>query len=196
MLPIDVPVSSGHFLSGITHSETWYYRTKLVETTHPAKVNSTSAINGQLIGTIEGTEYSSAEKAKASIPGYYRVDTSQTEMAIDLGHGIKGMAEGAAGHGYISWNEGRWLIRIDSPNDPTYQVSTYKDSKALAKKVVTYLNQYALPAPQKIGVITISTWKNTNLTTIKWQFHEMTYQVTSHNPFTALKIAVAMRLNS
>jgi hypothetical protein len=34
--------------------------------------------------------------------------------AVDLGHGIKGFSEGAAGHSYLNWREGNWILQIHS----------------------------------------------------------------------------------
>lgn len=39
------------------------------------------------------------------------------DMAVDLGHGIKGMSEGAAGSQYLTWQEGRWTLQIRSVSE-------------------------------------------------------------------------------
>ena len=93
------------------------------------------------------------------------------------------------GHSYILWNEGRWSIKLDSPNDPTYQNKIYPDGLKLAQKIVAYLNDHTLPAPQKIGVITIHNWLQGPETTIEWQYHEMKYQVTSTDSIKAIEVA-------
>lgn len=196
MLPTNVPLSKGKNLTASTKSEQWYYQTKLYGTDKPATINSQSVEDGSLIATVEGTEYKDAASAKKSIPGYRKVDTSSADLSIDLGHGIAGTSEGAAGHAYVSWNEGRWSININSPTDPSYATEQYKDSKKLAEQMVAYLNKEALPAPQSIGVITVSNWKKSMKTTVQWQFHEMTYKVTSQDPMDALKVAVAMKFES
>jgi hypothetical protein len=195
MLPTSVPVSKGKYLTGTTYSETWYYKTNLYETAHPASINSSAASRGIWIAAVEGTEYKDEASAKKSINGYTKVDSTQNPN-IDLGHGIKGIENAGLGHAYIIWNEGRWCINMDSPNDPTYNNKKYPDSIKLAQDVVSFLNQNVLPAPQSLGVITINNWNKSYGTTITWQNHKMTYQVTSQDPFVALKVAVAMHFMS
>lgn len=194
MLPTSVPVAKGKYLTATTHSETWYYNTHLYETNQPANINTQAASSGTPIATIEGTEYKSSTEALNHISGYVKVNTSNGQT-VNLGNGITAVSEGATGHAYLMWNEGRWSIKMNSPSDPHYKNKTYPDSKKLAENIVAYLHDYALPAPQKIGVVTINNWNNSTLTTVQWQYHEMIYQVSSHNPFTALKTAVAMRFN-
>lgn len=137
---------------------------------------------------VEKQEYDSREDAAASIDGYIKVE----ETNIDLGHGIKGMQEGAAGHEYISWNEGNWLIRVNFPNDPHYAIEGYKGGDELAKKVVEYLEDHYLPAPQDKGVITINGFKEHPETVVKWQKGKTVYTITSQEqePFNALETAV------
>ncbi|TMU85888.1 hypothetical protein FGG79_11890 [Bacillus sp. BHET2] len=137
---------------------------------------------------VEKQEYDSREDAAAAINGYMKVEQTN----IDLGHGIKGMQEGAAGHEYISWNEGNWLIRIDFPNDPQYRIEGYEGGDELAKKVVDYLEDHYLPAPQDKGVITINGFKEHPETVVKWQKDKTVYTITSKEkePFDALETAV------
>ena len=56
-----------------------------------------------------------------------------------------------------------------------------------------YLNTYMLPAPEKIGVISVNNWSSSNRTTIEWQYNQMVYKVWSQYPITALKASVAMK---
>lgn len=194
MLPTSVPIAKDKYLTATTHSETWYYNTHLYETNKPTNINTQAASSGTPIATVESTEYKSSTEALNHISGYIKVNTSNGQT-VNLGNGITAVSEGAAGHAYLMWNEGRWSIKMNSPTDPRYKNKTYPDSKKLAENIVAYLHDHALPAPQKIGVVTINNWNNSTLTTVQWQYHEMIYQVSSHNPFTALKTAVAMRFN-
>lgn len=194
MLPINVPVDKGKYLTATTISQTWYYKINFYESSKPTDINSPAASKGNMIATVEGTEYKNAASAKAAVSGYSQVDPSKYPgMEIDLGHNIKALGEGGLGHGYLTWNEGRWCIRVDSPNDKTHINKNYPDSKKLAESVVEYLNNHMLPAPQKIGVISIDNWNNSHGTTIQWQYNQMVYRVWSQDPLTALKIAVAMK---
>ena len=187
MMPKNVPVDAGRYLTATTTSQTWYYQIKLYETDIPVNINSPDASKGTLIATVEGKEYKDSASAEKAINGYIQADISQN--SVDLGHSIKGTMDGAMGHSYILWNEGRWSIKLDSPNDPTYQNKIYPDGLKLAQKFVAYLNDHTLPAPQKNGVITIRNWQEGPETTIEWQYHEMTYQVTSPDPIKAIEVA-------
>ncbi|MED4225420.1 hypothetical protein [Neobacillus cucumis] len=187
MMPKNVPVDAGKYLTATTTSQAWYYQIKLYESDIPVNINSQDAAKGTLIATVEGTEYKDIASAEKAINGYTQADISQN--SIDLGQGIKGTMDGATGHSYILWNEGRWSINVDSPNDPTYQNKIYPNGLKLAQKIVAYLNDHTLPAPQKNGVITIRNWQQEPETTIEWQYHEMTYQITSPDPIKALEVA-------
>jgi hypothetical protein len=137
---------------------------------------------------IQKEEYDSPEKAAAQIEGYEKVNQTN----IDLGHGIKGLQEGAAGHEYLYWNEGRWLIKVNFPTDPQYKIDGYDGAEDMAKKVVDYLEKNYLPAPEDIGVITINGFKEHPETVVKWQKGKTVYTITSKEkePFDALETAV------
>lgn len=192
MLPTEVPISGETYLTATTTSQKWYYKTQLFQTNKPARVNSQAASDGTPVASVEGTEYSSSTKAHDSINGYVKADLSQGNT-IDLGHNIKAEQSGATGHDYLMWNEGRWSIKVDAPNDPNYKAKNYEDNKKVAEDIVAYLHDHALPAPQDIGIINVSLWNNSLETTVHWQDHEMTYQVSSNDPLTAVKTATAMK---
>jgi hypothetical protein len=137
---------------------------------------------------IQQQDYDSPEEAAAQIEGYEKVDQTN----IDLGHGIKGLQEGAAGHEYIYWNEGRWLIKVDFPTDPQYKIDGYEGAEDMGKKVVDYLEKNYLPAPDDKGVITINGFKEHPETVVKWQEGKTVYTITSteKEPFSALDTAV------
>ncbi len=193
MLPTSVPVKSGYYLTATTTSQAQDYKVNLYETAQPAQVNSQAALKGGLIATVEGTEYKDAMNAKENISGYEQADTSNYGELLNLGHNIKAVGDAGLGHQYLIWNEGRWCLRVDSPTDPAYENKEYPDREQLAKNVVAYLEDHMLPAPQEIGVITINIWNQSYGTTIRWQHNQTVYQVSSQDPMTALKVAVAMK---
>lgn len=194
MLPTNMPVYNGKYLTATTISKTEYYKINFFESSQPADINSSAALKGELTATVEGTKYNDAASAEDDIGGYSQVEPSKyPEMEIDLGHSIKALGDAGLGHGYLTWNEGRWCIRVDSPNNIEYINKNYPDSKKLAQSVVEYLDNHMLPAPQKIGVISIDNWNNSNGTIIQWQYNQIVYKVWSQDPLTALKIAVAMK---
>lgn len=194
VLPAGVPVEEGRYWTATTASQTASYRVNFYETAQPAKINSQAAAKGTPIATVEGTEYRDAAGAKDSISGYEQVDFSNYGTLVDLGHKIKAVGDAGLGHQYLIWNEGRWCLRIDSPIDPAFRNKKYPDGEQLAKAVVAYLEDHMLPAPQKIGVISISIWNQNDGTNVEWQEDRTVYRVASKDPMTALKTAVAMKL--
>jgi hypothetical protein len=192
MLPTDVPVEPGRYLASTTDSQANSYKVNYYQTDQPAALNSEAASKGTLIATVEGTEYQDAADAKENISGYEQADTSNYGELLDLGHTIKAVGDAGLGHQYLVWNEGRWCLRVDSPTDPTYKNKEYPDNKQLAKNVVAYLEDHMLPAPQKIGVISVNIWNQSYGTTVEWQYNQMVYRISSQDPMTALKVAVTM----
>lgn len=194
-LPTSLPVSDGHFLSATTTSQASDYKVNFYETDQAAEINSKAASGGTLIASLEGTEYQDAESAKENIAGYEAVDLSavDSDAIVDLGHQIKGTWDSGLGHQVLVWNEGRWCLRVDSPTDSAYQDKAHPDNMQLAKDVVAYLEDNMLPAPQDIGVITMDIWDQNQGTTIEWQDRQTVYQISSPDPMTALRVAVAMK---
>ncbi len=137
---------------------------------------------------VEEEKYETAEKAAGSIKDYSTVEQTNTE----LGHGLKALQEGAAGHEYVSWNEGNWLIRVDFPTDGQYAIDGYDGGLDMAKEVVAYLEDHALPAPRDRGVITINGFKEHPGTEVMWQDGKVVYTIDSDdkNPFNAIQRAV------
>ena len=194
MLPTGVPIEKGRYLTATTTSLATNYKVNLYETGQPAEMNSPAASKGTLIAAVEGTEYKDASGARNSISSYEKVDTSNYGELLDLGHSIKAVGDAGLGHEHLVWNEGRWCIRLDSPIDPAYQNKEYPDNGKLAKNIVAYLENHMLPAPQKIGVISVSNWNRSLGTTVQWQNDRTVYQISSEDPMTALEVAVAMKL--
>lgn len=124
-------------------------------------------------GLVKETQYSSKEEAVNAIENYYEIEQTN----VDLGHGIKGHAEGAAGHQYISWNEGKWLIEVNFPNDPEYAVDDYDNGEAMAKTIVSYLEDHFLPPPDERGKIQVNGFREHPETIIQWQEGNKVYVI-------------------
>lgn len=137
---------------------------------------------------INETDYSSEQEAVNAIENYEEVEQTNT----DLGHGIEALSEGAAGHNYISWNEGKWLIRVDAPTNPENATGNYEDGEELAQAVVNYLETNSLPAPDQRGVIEINDSEDHPGTVIRWQQGSTVYEIDENtdNPIDALQTAV------
>ncbi|MDO7906314.1 hypothetical protein Q5741_07770 [Paenibacillus sp. JX-17] len=116
--------------------------------------------------------------------------TLNKSQDLDLGHGIKGYTEGAAGHAYLNWQEGRWLLQIESLSQDQM------DQQGIAKKMVDYLETHRLPVPKDKGIIQVSYpqgAKNVQVL-ISWQEGSTVYQLnTSKVPLDALEMAVSTK---
>lgn len=142
----------------------------------------------QQTNVVHETHYSTEKEAINSIENYYEVEQTN----IDLGHGLKGFAEGAAGHHYISWNEGKWLIEINFPTDPVYAIDNYDSADVLAKEIVNYLEDHYLPPPDERGKIQINGFREHPETFIQWQEGNTVYEIKQNtpDPLETLQIAV------
>ncbi|MFX3649523.1 MAG: hypothetical protein ACE3K2_08880 [Paenibacillus sp.] len=112
------------------------------------------------------------------------------DMAVDLGHGIKGMSEGAAGSQYLTWQEGRWTLQIRSVSEDEM------NNPGIAKKMVEYLESHTLPVPKDKGNIKVeypSGGKSVHVT-ISWQDGNKIHQLkTDQVPLEALGMAVSVK---
>ncbi|MET3942555.1 hypothetical protein ABIC22_005367 [Paenibacillus sp. PvP094] len=118
------------------------------------------------------------------------LDNIPDEMSVDLGHGIKGMAEGAAGSQYLTWKEGRWTLQIRSVSEDKM------NNPGIAKKMVEYLESHTLPAPKDKGFVNVeypSGGKTVNVT-ILWQEGKQIHQLqTNQVPNNALGMVASVK---
>lgn len=198
MLPASISTAQSRYLAATTDAQTSNYKVNFYETNSAVAVNSKEASQGTPIASVEGTLYKDEASAKQVIlyDNYGVLDLSSynKEMIVDLGHNIKALRECGMGHNFITWNEGRWCLNVESSADPAYRYTKYPDSADLAKNVVTYLSTNMLPVPHEVGVISIQDWAKNHEATIEWQENKMVYRISSQDPMTALKIAVKMQL--
>ncbi|WHY71777.1 hypothetical protein [Fictibacillus enclensis] len=137
---------------------------------------------------VNKTTYKTNEEAAEAIKGYEKIEQTN----VDLGHDIKAFAEGAAGHQYLSWNEGRWLIQVNYPSDPQYAIDKNVDGLGFSKKIVAYLETHYLPAPKDKGIVKINGFKDSGVTTVQWQKGKVVYEIksTKNSPIETLEKAV------
>jgi len=113
-----------------------------------------------------------------------------TDMAVDLGHGIQGLSEGAAGSQYLTWQEGRWTLQIRSVSEDKM------NNPGIAKRMVEFLESHTLPVPKDKGYINVeypSGGKSVHVT-ISWQDGNNIYQLkTDQVPLEALGMAVSVK---
>ncbi|TMN21894.1 hypothetical protein [Lentibacillus cibarius] len=143
------------------------------------------------LAEMSATQYDNSDQSIAKIEKFR--DGKQTkpreEASVDLGHGINGYIEGAAGNLYLSWEEGNWLIVIHSLNQDQL------DQPAIARQMVDYLEKYTLPAPDEKGCIVVDYKQGGNDVTvdIRWQEGANVYQLkTEQVPLNALQMATSI----
>ena len=102
------------------------------------------------LAAFQSKEYQSADEAAAAV----NVTADDGGQAVDLGYGITGHMQGAAGSSYLSWQEGNWSLTVRAVNQEE------QDPVPVAKEVVAYLEEAMLPAPE-VGQITIDMGKMT-----------------------------------
>ncbi|MFZ4451351.1 hypothetical protein [Salibacterium aidingense] len=148
--------------------------------------------NNKLMAEMSAKQYENAEQSVAEIQSYR--DGKQTppyeEGKVDLGHGLTGYTEGAAGNVYLSWEEGNWLIVIHSLTQDQL------DQPALARQMVDDLEKYTLPAPDEKGCIFVDYEQGDDDVTvdIRWQEGANVYQLnTEEDPLNALHMAVSIQ---
>ena len=142
---------------------------------------------------VKETEYSSEEEAIEAIEDYQELEDTN----VDLGHGIEGFIEGAAGHQYVTWNEGKWYFEIDFPSDPQYAIEDYEDGEELARAIVDYLEDNMLPPPDERGLVKIRAFADEPETLIQWQEGTTVYEINGEtsDPIDTLQIAVDYQNN-
>jgi hypothetical protein len=144
------------------------------------------------IATFTGKLYSTTKEAKANIADFMdgKEVPENSETAIDLGHGITGYGEGAAGHAYFSWQEGNWTLSIASLTQDEM------DHPAIAKIMVDFLETHYLPAPKDMGIVDVNYPNGGNAVDVDIRFQEdnMVYQLqTNEVPVDALSTTVSVK---
>ncbi|MER2174888.1 MAG: hypothetical protein ABS911_09435 [Carnobacterium sp.] len=100
-------------------------------------------VQGEL-AEVTGTVYENPALASEEMDTFSNGKSVEPheEGSFDLGYGITGYGEGAAGSQYFSWEEGNWLFSIRSVSEDQM------DNPGIAKKIVEYLEEHYLPAPK------------------------------------------------
>lgn len=130
------------------------------------------------------TDYGTDTEAQSAVN--YIVDAGG--QAVDLGYGITGHQQGAAGSTYLNWQEGNWSLTVRGQN-----VSD-QDPVATAKEMVTYLETAFLPVPKTVGQITVDLASSGyQKAQVVWQVANMVYRVTHEEALGALEVAVSVK---
>ncbi|SDL96332.1 hypothetical protein [Sediminibacillus halophilus] len=159
------------------------------DTAYTVKYQTSS---GEEVATFSGTLYDSAEDASSAMNEFQsgKEVPSYDEGATDLGHGITGYGEGATGHQYFSWQEGNWLFSISSLTQDNM------DQPGIAKKMVDYLENHMLPAPDPTGAVLVDYPQGGKevQVDIRWQEQDKIYRLTTDRvPLDALEMATSVK---
>jgi hypothetical protein len=114
MIPSSFPIDAGHHLTASIESngaksyEVIFYQTKKALPINDKSLQPNG--NVPVIASFIARTYEDPSSATDIFPPIVEGGPE----AVDLGHGIKGFSEGAAGHSYLNWREGNWILQIHS----------------------------------------------------------------------------------
>lgn len=146
-------------------------------------VNDLAVNELQPIASFEKKSYGSDAEAAAAVNQI--IDNGGNP--IDLGYGIKGYQQGAAGSTFLSWQEGNWSMVVRASNIGG------EVGEPLAKEAVAYLETAMLPAPRNVGQIslTASVSDSYQNNSVVWQKGTIVYTIQHFDAVQALKMAVS-----
>jgi hypothetical protein len=106
-----------------------------------------------------------------------------------LGDELTGTIDAGAGQQYLSWYEGNWFLTVHATT------VNQEDPQSLAKEAVSFLAKNSLPAPENYGRVSFQTAivDRQRDQLIIWQKGNAVYQLQTHTPQTALKMAVSIK---
>jgi len=187
-LPKQLPLKTNKHLTATTSATGTSYEVVFYETDKPVPINNKAlkknTDNATRIAKLHVNQYASEAKAAEQI-GY--TDYAQAGGSkVDLGHRIIGYQDAGAGSVFTSWNEGRWALEARA------LTSEAEKGRELAKQAVAYLEEHALPAPQRYGAIHLDTEGNGNRAV--WQKGKLVYEVDKvRDPMDVLHIVQAFK---
>ncbi|MGX7195536.1 hypothetical protein [Enterococcus olivae] len=181
-LPKEIPHTAGNVLNIASTGTEDKLSVLYFDMETPMILNQNALNNERPIAQYQKETYSTKEEAEAAVS--LRVDTQG--QRVDLGHGITGYQQGAAGSSYLSWKEGNWNLLVRANN------MAEQDPVAAAKEIVEYLEKEMLPAPETIGQITVD-MNGSDYTSneVSWQRTNQTYTIRHQEPIAALTMAVS-----
>lgn len=172
-LPTEIPLSNENkVLSAHTEGQDKNYTVTFFESNSPIPVDSSALSDSnqaKQIAKLSVKQYETKEEAGKSLcstftlnPDYEKdVPSKDDPSAIDVGNGIKGFTEGAAGTMYLNFVKDHWAVFVKSP-------STNKDENIpIAKSVVKQLEKEPLPTPNSYAVIEVDNRHKQNR--VYWQ---------------------------
>lgn len=153
----------------------------------PAKINDAKIAQLKPRFTYSETNYGSTKAAMAQM---IWLAPAEGLPKIELGHKITGSMEGAAGSSYLTWLEGKWSITIQTSN----QINGQSDKAvALAKKMVDFFEDAALPAPSDQGTIKINLNPSATSINVSWNEGPKLYRLEGQDIFEILNFGTSLQ---
>ena len=151
-------------------------------------VNDESLKDSSPYATLTKKTYASTDEAVSQID--YQNDASQGNLPkISLGYGLQATVNSGAGQRYLHWNEGNWSFTMHgSPvanEDPT----------TAARKAVTLLERYRLPAPSQRGSGRLETSAKAGFLTqsLTWNKDNVVYEFKADDLETLVLVAASLQ---
>ncbi|MFF2175795.1 hypothetical protein ACFVT8_04940 [Lysinibacillus sp. NPDC058147] len=183
ILPKELPITKGTFLTATTKAEANQVEVLFYESKENLPINDRKLKNSQtatIIARLVVKQYPNVKEANEQIS--YQNFSQNGGQKVDLGYNIKGYQDAGAGSLWTGWNEGRWALathtRTDNPDA----------GLKLAKQAVQFLEAHMLPIPKQNGFARLDVYKSGNI--IVWQDEKLVYTLDSiKEPLKALEIA-------
>ncbi|UUX34946.1 hypothetical protein [Fundicoccus culcitae] len=147
----------------------------------PIEINDLAVNNLTPIAAFQKSTYDTEQHAADAVQQVLDLQGQK----VDLGYGITGYMQGAAGSSYLNWQEGNWSLVVQASNIDN------EDPVPLAKEIVTYLEEIYLPAPTSVGQITLRVTPTGNYkdNTVIWQDGNIVYKVSHYDAMHAVIMA-------
>lgn len=144
----------------------------------PIQINDSAVNELTPIASFNKSTYASEAEAIEAV--HQIIDLQGQE--VDLGYGITGYMQGAAGSSYLNWTEGNWSLIVQASNIEE------ENPIPLAQEIVKYLEDVYLPAPSNAGQITLksSPAETYEANTVIWQEDNIVYKVHHKDPKYAI----------
>ena len=184
-LPTEINLPEGKHLTAVTSSNPDRYEVIFYQHDEPIPINNKLLFSednpAEVVARVEGKKYETQEEADQAI-AYQDFDES-TGNPIKLREGLTGYQNTDDETVLINWNVGRWALTIHENS------GNHDRGESLAKEVITYLDEYMLPAPRQHGYAHLAADRKTSR--IIWEKETTVYTIDQINdPLQALEIAV------
>ncbi|WP_304652393.1 hypothetical protein [uncultured Ligilactobacillus sp.] len=151
-------------------------------------VNDESLKDKSPYATLTKKTYGSTDEAASQID--YQNDTSQGNLPkISLGYGLQATVNSGAGQRYLHWNEGNWSFTMHG--SPVAN----EDPVVAARKAVTLLERYRLPAPTQRGNGRLETSNKAGFLTqsLTWNKDNVVYEFKADDLETLVLVAASLQ---